>query len=152
MNDTDDQKECMPALECESAAVHSYLNILQSVTSRMASNSAGCKSWCITLTSAIVVVLLNRNKQEYVFVALIPVIMFMLLDCYYLAMEKSFRARYNNFIQKLHANQATKSDLFVVSPEEALKSSHLIESAKSISIYVFYLSLVVIIAGLWFIT
>jgi hypothetical protein len=152
VNDSDDQKECMPALECESAAVHSYLNILQSVTSRMASNSAGCKSWCITLTSAIIVVLLNSNRQEYVYVAVIPVIMFMLLDCYYLAMERSFRGRYNNFIQKLHANQATKSDLFVVSPEEALKSSDLIDSIKSISVYVFYLSLTVIIVGLCLIT
>ena len=142
----------MPALECESAAVHSYLNILQSVTSRMASNSAGCKSWCITLASAIIVIMLNSNKQEYVFVAVIPIIMFMLLDCYYLAMEKNFRARYNTFIQKLHANQATRSDLFVVSPEETLKTSHMLESISSISVYPFYLSLTVIIAGLWFVT
>ena len=139
----------MPALECESAAVHSYLNILQSVTSRMASNSAGCKSWCITLTSAIIVLLINSDKQQYVYVAFIPIIMFMLLDCYYLAMEKSFRAKYNAFIQKLHENQATKSDLFVVSPEKAIESSDLIESIKSISVYPFYLSLSVIIAGLW---
>ena len=73
----------------------------------------------------------------------------MLLDCYYLAMEKSFRAKYNAFIQKLHENQATKSDLFVVSPEKAIESSDLIESIKSISVYPFYLSLSVIIAGLW---
>jgi hypothetical protein len=152
MEDNEDQIECMPALACESAAVHSYLNILQSVTNRMASNSAGCKSWCITLTSAIVVVLLNSNKQEYVYVAFIPLIMFMILDCYYLAMERSFRTKYNTFIQKLHANQATKSDLFVVSPNEALKSAHMIDSAKSISVYMFYLSLAVIIVGLWFIT
>ena len=148
----EDEKECMPALECESAAVHSYLNILQSVTNRMASNSSGCKSWCITLTSAIIVVLLNSKKQEYVYVAIIPVIMFMFLDCYYLAMERSFRGKYNSFIQKLHANQATRSDLFVVSPEETLKTSHMLESISSISVYPFYLSLTVIIAGLWFVT
>ncbi len=42
----------MDKVNFESGAVQSYLGILQGVINRMASNSAGCKTWCITLVSA----------------------------------------------------------------------------------------------------
>ncbi|WP_414544018.1 hypothetical protein [Nostoc sp. CCY0012] len=41
----------------DSNSVQSYLNILQGVIARMANNSASCKTWCISLVSAILVVL-----------------------------------------------------------------------------------------------
>jgi hypothetical protein len=139
------ETECKPSVGCESAAVHSYLNILQSVINRMASNCAGCKTWCITLVSAIIVVLLNNNKCEFIYIALAPTILFLLLDSYYLAMEKSFRDKYNSFIEKLHSDRAFKSDLFVVSPEKAVNSFLILNSFKSISVWPFYVALIAVI-------
>ena len=140
-----DKMECTPGVECESTAVHSYLSILQSVINRMASNCASCKSWCITLASAIIVVLLNNKNYDFIYIALAPVILFLLLDSYYLAMEKSFRDKYNSFIKKLHSGTAQKSDLFVVSPENAINSLLILQSLKSISIWPFYVALIAVI-------
>jgi hypothetical protein len=46
----------MKIVTFESPAVHSYLGILQNVIGRMAADSGSCKTWCITLVSAIIVV------------------------------------------------------------------------------------------------
>lgn len=146
-----EEEKCSPTIECDSPAVNSYLNILQSVINRMASNSAACKTWCITLVSAIIVVLIDKDKGQYIYVAIAPSILFALLDSYYLAMEKSFRDRYNSFIKKLHTGIVDKKDLFVVSPEVAVKSSQIKDSIKSISIYPFYLALIALIIVIGFV-
>jgi len=54
----------------DSPAVQSYLTILQDVIGRMASNSAGAKTWCIALVSAIIVVIADKGEPGYVFMLL----------------------------------------------------------------------------------
>lgn len=149
-NNVVENKACNTNIECESPAVHSYLNILQSVITRMASNSSGCKSWCITLVSAITVILIDRDKAQYVYIGLAPITLFGLLDCYYLTMENLFRDRYNGFIRKLHSDNVQRSDLFVVSPQQGVTSILLLKNLRSISIYPFYLvfALIVVAIGL----
>jgi len=142
---------CETAIECESPAVHSYLNSLQSVISRMASNSATCKSWCITLVFAIVVALIDKNKAHLVLIAILPTALFSILDCYYLSLEKAFRDKYNNFIKKLHAGNVGRSDLFIISPETTIGYRQLRKSLKSISIYPFYLTVTIMIIFVGFV-
>ena len=50
----------------ESPSVHSYLSILQAVIARMASNSSNCKTWCITIVSAILVVVADKGQSSFV--------------------------------------------------------------------------------------
>lgn len=82
----------------DSQAVQAHLGIMQDVIQRMASNSASCKTWCITLVSAILVVVADKGKPEYAWLALIPTVLFFALDAYYLALEKMFRLSYNNLL------------------------------------------------------
>ena len=56
-----DQKQ---QLSEESASVQSHLQIMQGVIQRMASNSTSCKAWCITIVSAILVLIADKNKPE----------------------------------------------------------------------------------------
>lgn len=81
----------MSKVDFESGAVQSYLGILQGVINRMASNSAGCKTWCITLVSAITTVIADKSNSSYVWVALVPISLFLFLDAYYLGLEQRFR-------------------------------------------------------------
>lgn len=90
-----------------SPSVQTHLGILQNVIVRMASNSTAAKTWCITIVSAILVVVADKKKPDYALLALIPLILFMALDAYYLAMEKGFRNAYNSFIRRLHAGTLT---------------------------------------------
>jgi hypothetical protein len=105
----------------ESSAAHKYLDILQGVISRMASNSANCKSLCITLVSAIAVVITNKERSSYVLITLIPVLLFCFLDAYYLGLEQGFRVTYNDFVKKMQNSAATTKDLFVIIPRGITK-------------------------------
>lgn len=127
----------------ESPSVQSYLTILQTVINRMASNSSSCKTWCITLVSAILVIIANKEKPKYVMIAIVPIILFLLLDSYYLGLEKQFRTLYNEFIKKLHSNTATLEDVFILTTSGGVGKTigSTFGALFSISIWPFYLLL-----------
>jgi len=130
----------MDAVSLDSPSVQSYLTILQAVISRMASNSAACKTWCITLVSAIVVIVADKGKPGYVWISVLPVVLFLVLDSYYLALERQFRDVYNDFIKKLHGGNATVEDVFYVCPKSGMfaTSSGILRSLMSMSVWPFY--------------
>lgn len=128
----------------ESAAVQAHLGIAQSVIQRMASNSASCKAWCITLVAAILVIVADKGKPNYALIAAIPTLLFLVLDAYYLALERCFRAAYNEFIDKVHSGRAVTSDLYAVRPLGSLVTAFT-QSLTSFSIWPFYLTLGVMI-------
>jgi hypothetical protein len=127
-----------------SPSVQTHLSIIQSVIQRMATNSTSSKTWCITIVSAILVIVADKGKPDYAWIALIPTTLFMALDAYYLALEKGFRQAYNAFIRKIHDGSITPEDLFSVAPE-GRQSSHQIEALKSFSVWGFYLTLIILI-------
>lgn len=103
-------------LDENSSAVQSHLNIIQNIIQRMASNSALCKGWSVTLVSAILVVVADQKEPSYAFIAIMPIALFLALDVYYLALEKAFRKSYNNFIDKLHSEKIATTDVYAVEP------------------------------------
>jgi hypothetical protein len=132
------------ALSETSPSVQAHLAILQSVIQRMASNSTSCKAWCITVVSAILVIVADKGKPNFAFIALVPTFLFLALDAYYLALEKAFRASYTDFVRKLHSGMAKAEDLYSVTPKGS-HSEHQIEALKSFSVWGFYATLVVLI-------
>jgi len=128
----------------ESPAVQVHLGIAQSVIQRMASNSASCKAWCITLVAAILVIVADKGKPSYALIAAIPTLLFLVLDAYYLALERCFRVSYNEFIDKVHSGRVVASDLYAVVPRGSLVKV-LAQSLGSFSIWPFYLTLGVMI-------
>jgi len=127
-----------------SQAVQAHLSITQSVIQRMAANSTSCKAWCITLVSAILVIVADKGKPQYALIAIVPTILFFALDTYYLSLEKMFRQSYNLFIEKLHNSKVVAADLYAVSPSgDMLKT--LFSSLRSFSIWPLYLTLLAMI-------
>lgn len=123
----------------DSPSVQSYLAILQGVITRMASNSASGKGWCVGLVSAIVVLTAGKGSPRYIWISLVPIVLFLLLDSYYLGLERLFRKGYNSFVEKLHSGTATIDDIFVVTPgtsREIISAAAL--AALSPSILPFY--------------
>lgn len=70
----------------DSPSVHTHLGILQSVVQRMADNSASCKTWCITIVSAVMVVVADKSNPKLFWLAIMPIPVFLVLDVYYLAL------------------------------------------------------------------
>lgn len=130
----------------ESPSVQIHLGILQNVIERMASNSTSSKTWCITIVSAVLVVVADKGKPDFALLALIPSILFLALDTYYLAMEQGFRNSYNVFVRKIYEQTLTLEDLYSVKPE-GNQFKLQIESLKSFSIWGFY-SVLVLLIGL----
>jgi len=124
----------------DSPAVQAHLSIAQSVIQRMASNSASCKAWCITLVSAILVIVADKGKPHYALIAVVPTLLFLVLDTYYLALERCFRQSYNNFIEKLHAGRVVAADLYAVTPTGSVVQTFF-KSLGSFSIWPFYATL-----------
>jgi len=128
----------------ESPAIQAHLGIAQSVIQRMAANSASCKAWCIGLVSAILVVVADKNKADYAVIALLPTGLFFVLDTYYLALARCFRASYNAFIDKLHAGGVTASDLYAITPKGSV-AAEFFKSLRSFSVWPLYLTLAVMV-------
>jgi hypothetical protein len=140
MNET----ERLLEIDSESASIQTHLAIIQNIIQRMASNSSSSKAWCVTLVSAILVIVADKGKPEYAWIALFPIIVFAALDAYYLALEKAFRNSYNDFISKLHSRKLTEDDLYSVMPKGNMSKLQL-AAIKSFSVWGFYASLAVLV-------
>ncbi len=128
----------------DSPSVHIHLQIIQNVIQRMAANSANCKVWCISIVSAILVIVADKELQKLGLLALLPIFVFLILDVYYLMLEIRFRESYSRFIQKLHGEKVVVEDLYEVAP--ASVSMNVFKKAlKSFAIIPFYLMLGVLV-------
>lgn len=134
----------MPIIDGNSQTVQTHLGIIQGVIQRMASNGSSCKSWCITIVSAILVLVADKNNSRYALLALIPTILFLVLDAYYLSLEKMFRYSYNDFVNKLHTGKLSSDDLYAISPKGNLFKTTIM-SVGSFSIWPFYSTLILMV-------
>jgi hypothetical protein len=94
--------------------------------------------------SALLVIVAEKGKPEFAHIALVPTLLFLALDAYYLALEKAFRASYGEFVRKLHSGVATAADLYAIEPA-GNHSEHQVAALKSFSVWGFYLTLFALI-------
>ena len=72
-----------------------HLEMIQSIVSRMGSNSFMLKGWAVSLV-VVVFALPKGDACKWVYlVILIPVVMFWILDSYYLTREHAYRNLYD---------------------------------------------------------
>ena len=131
-----------------SPAVHAHLSIMQAVIARMAESSRSCKTWCVTIISAILVLGAGMTGFDHLWIAYVPLVLFLGLDMYYLALERRFRASYNAFLRKLRNGVITVADLYDVTPAGSAVKSWF-ETLGSVAIWPFYLVLAGVIAFVW---
>ncbi len=131
-----------------SPSVHTHLTIIQAVIARMAESSRSSKTWCITIVSAILVLGAGMTDFDHLWIAYVPLVLFLGLDMYYLALERRFRSSYNAFLHKLRNGDVTAADLYEVTPAGSPVTSWA-ATVTSISIWPFYLVLAGVIAFVW---
>lgn len=73
-----------------------HLEFIQSTITRMNQNSFQIKGWMITIVSALLALYARSEKKLYIFIAIVPAIVFWFLDAYYLQQERRFRGVYND--------------------------------------------------------
>ena len=135
-------------INAESSAVQAHLAILQGVIQRMAENSRSCKVWCVTLASAILVLVARTGEPRHALLALAPALLFLLLDAYYLALERAFRKSYEAFVAKLHTGGLATADLYGVKPT-GMGIRLFGACLMSFSVWLFYAVLIATIVLAW---
>ena len=133
----------------ESSSVRAHLEIMQGVIQRMAENSRSCKVWCVTLVSAILVLVARTGNAEHATIALAPTLLLFVLDAYYLALEGNFRESYDNFVDKVHRGQAHTSDLFKIRPRGSITKGVFGAIFGSFSVLPFYLVVTATVLLAW---
>jgi len=73
-----------------------HLEMIQSIITRMNTNSFQIKGLAITIVAAILAVYAATQKLDFILIAIFPPIIFWILDTYYLQMERKFRGLYND--------------------------------------------------------
>lgn len=126
----------------ESTAIIKHLDFLQSIISRMAGNSASCKTWAITIASALFA-LLYKGGLPIVIVS-IPVFLFYMMDSIYLGLEEHFRKLYEQFVKNLSNGDLQKEDVYSFSTKPNIFNC-LRYGMNSFSTWVFYLPVLLLI-------
>ena len=73
-----------------------HLEFIQNIINRMNSNSFQIKEWMITIVSALLALYASSDNVTYVFVAIVPTLLFWYLDAYYLQLERKYRGLYDD--------------------------------------------------------
>ncbi len=140
--------ESRQPLNEESSAVQTHLTIMQGVINRMAENSRSCKVWCVTLVAATLVLVARTGEPQHALIALVPTLLFLFLDAYYLGLERAFRYSYNDFVGQLHRSELSQSSVFRVEPT-GMGLPLVLRCLGSVSIWLFYPLVVLTILLAW---
>jgi hypothetical protein len=99
----------------DNSAVQAHINMLQGMINRMATNSANCKTWAITILAALLVLIVDEKICfNTIWICYIPIVLFFFLDCFYLGLERHIIKKQELFIEKINSNKDYSKDLFTV--------------------------------------
>lgn len=125
----------------ESPATIAHLNMLQAVITRLAGNSAQCKTWCVAIVSALFGLAGATKSGRIAAAAIIPIAVFGFVDAAYLANEKAYRDLYNAIAAKIRDRTYGLGDFANLSaPTDA---GHYIWAFGSWSVWPVYIGLLV---------
>src|SRR6266478_1856334 len=77
-----------------------HLEFIQAVVNRMSGNSFLLKGWSVTLVAALFALAARDANKNYVIVAYVPVLVFWLIDAYFMSQERLFRSLYDRTREK----------------------------------------------------
>ena len=98
-------------------SVTCYIEMLQNNISRMSSHSGIVKaSMCVIYTIVITIILTIQNLDMYWWITLPITICMAILDSYYLALEKVYRDKYDEFVDKLNLNRLDSQEIYNMKP------------------------------------
>jgi len=117
-----------------------HLEFIQGVINRMAGNLFFLRGWTITLIAALLALFVKGTNSNYIiYFLLVLVLVFWILDGYFLSQERLFRALYNH-VRKLDEKEIDFS--MNTSEHKKDKKNTWVYAMFSSTLLVFYLPLV----------
>ncbi len=76
--------------------------MLQGNIERMAGNSANCKTWMVTIVSALIALQCSIDDSNWwILLGILPIVLFWYLDVYYLHLQRGMRNLETDFLNML---------------------------------------------------
>lgn len=115
--------------------------MIERIIERMEKNSFAIKEWTIVLTTAISALAVYDADKRFIIVTFIPIVMFWLLDSYYLFIERRYRILYTNVAESEESNTDFNLDASKISNlnENQTKKACYFQCMFSMTEIVFYL-------------
>ena len=133
----------------DSESCRHYISLLQENITRMASNCTSCKNWLISIVSALFALqLVSSDLKPYLWISIIPTVLFFLLDAYYLGQEKRFRDIEIRFIQKLKSGEDISDDIYSFTNGNKCPWGYFSKGLRSESTWLMYLAILVSVIAL----
>lgn len=125
------------------------MTMLQGVITRLAGNSASCKTWCVAVVGGLLALAGSARVPGIAVVAFIPVGVFALMDAMYLAQERLYRGVFNAKAQKLRDGTYEVNDLYDMQAEgiDIYKVGTAMESWSIAPVYLMLLAACVLVAA-----
>ena len=114
----------------------------------MSGNSRNCKTWAVAFTIGMMLLAAILGTPGSILTAPLPLLVTMLLDAYYLALERSFRDEYNRFVRDLHQEKLTGESLLYPNASRNMVRKTL-GSLRSYGVYGFHPPLAITLAAIW---
>lgn len=125
-----------------------HLEFIQSVITRMNSNSFQIKGWTITIVAALLAIYASTKNENFILVSLLPVIVFWLLDSYYLMQERKFCGLFDDVAGVSDAPKDIK--LFEMRPDLYIRGKYSFFNVfMSLTLLRMYLPLALLLAGIF---
>lgn len=121
-----------------------YLQFLQNNIARMNTNSAQAKGWCIAIIAALLAIFAQTNNELFIWICLIPVILFCILDALYLQQEHKFVGMYNDYVKE-NENKPAVYEMPMKSYSKGIKG--FLKALSSWSVSLVYGMLLFVIVG-----
>jgi len=126
-----------------------HLEFIQSVITRMNSNSFQMKGWMVAIVSALLAIYADKQNGLYVLFALLPTFIFWGLDAYYLQQERKFRGLYNDVAGV--SKEPKEIKLFALRPDLYTGGKYSYwDVVKSVSLLPLYLPVTAILLVIYF--
>ena len=128
--------------------VQGFISQLDSIINRMGSNSANAKNWLMTIIAAAIAIQWSQDQLDNVLWLLVPTVLFMFADLYYLGMERHFKNLQKLFINKVRLGKDVSDAVYSI--PQTSKCEQICNTFKafdSLSVWPFYIIVVSCIVG-----
>ena len=118
-----------------------HLGFIESIITRMATNSFLLKGWSITLLAAIFALSVKDANSQFLLIAYLPIILFWVLDGYFYQQECLYRDLY----KKVAADEQL-SEAFTLDPRsQGVQSKSVLCCAADKTVWPIYALLVILV-------
>lgn len=119
-----------------------HLELIQDVIKRMGGNLFFLKGWSVTLTAGLLAFFAKESNNNQILIVYYPVVVFWILDGYFLSQERLYRSLYN------HVRKLKEKDIdFSMQTREFEKdiNNSWVSALFSKTLMLFYIPILVII-------